>query len=104
MQFTQSRSQALPPSGAVPYPPEPAAHLAGRGSASLNPIRSAAPGLSGTTPIDCTRLQAEWDRAGLIRRLRIIATTPVLAREFLILPALLLAGLAILPLIAAVLP
>ncbi len=63
------------------------------------------PGGGQSTPHeDLGQLQAEWDRAGLIRRLRMIATTPVLAREFLILPALLLAGLAILPLIAAVLP
>lgn len=104
MQFIQTRSPALPSSRALPYPPEWAAQPAAGGGAMIDPIGTAAPVFSDHTRDDPHELQAQWDRFGTIQRLRLIATTPVLRRELLILPALLLAGLAILPLIAAVLP
>lgn len=53
---------------------------------------------------DLHALQAEWDRAGALRRLRLVAADPVLRREWLVLPALLVVIGGTLPLLAAVLP
>lgn len=52
--------------------------------------------------VDLHALQAEWDRSGTIRRLRLVAADPVLRREWLILPALLVVIAITLPLLAAI--
>lgn len=77
MQFTQTRSHALPPSRANSPQKSAARPAAGGGAPQIEPV--AARGLS-----DLHQLQAEWDRAGTIRRLRLVATTPVLRHVWLI--------------------
>lgn len=62
------------------------------------------PRASQVVRFDAQALQAEWDRAGKLRRLRLVASTPALRRELLILPALLVVIAATVPLLAAVLP
>ncbi|MFZ5745248.1 MAG: hypothetical protein ACOY7T_12300 [Pseudomonadota bacterium] len=54
--------------------------------------------------VDLHALQAEWDRSGTIRRLRLVASDQVMRREWLVLPALLVVIGGTLPLLAAVLP
>lgn len=98
MQSFPTRSHALPPSRAPQSSPGSAApSAAGGGAPQIEP--AAAPAF-----FDAQALQAEWDRAGTLRRLRLVASTPALRRELLILPALLVLIGGTLPLLVAVLP